>query len=79
MSISQRTKDPSAQPHQWKKEGAIFAIHHKSTDYDPCYALNVDANYSLHKALSEIIKVFADRKTGWALPYRPEGSNGFRH
>jgi hypothetical protein len=36
------TKNPSAQPHKWKKDGAIFAIHHKGTDYYPLYALNAE-------------------------------------
>jgi hypothetical protein len=32
--------NPSAQPNRWKREGAIFAIHYKGTDYFPLYALD---------------------------------------
>ena len=36
--------NPSAQPNKWKRDGAIFAIHHKGTDYFPIYALNGDSS-----------------------------------
>jgi hypothetical protein len=71
------TKNPSAQPHKWKKDGAIFAIHHKGTDYYPLYALNPDDNYRPYKALAGIVKIFGDRKTGWGLAYWFEGVNSF--
>jgi hypothetical protein len=71
------TKNPSAQPHKWKKDGAVFAIHHKGTDYYPLYALNADDNFRPYKALAEVIKIFADRKTGWGLAYWFEAVNSF--
>ncbi len=70
-------KNPSAQPHKWKKDGSIFAIHHKGTDYYPLYALNADDNYRPYKALAEIIKVLGEKKSGWALAYWFEGVNSF--
>ena len=70
-------KNPSAQPHKWKKDGAIFAIHHKGTDYYPLYALNADDNFRPNKALAEVIKIFGDRKTGWGLAYSSRESTVF--
>lgn len=71
------SKNPSAQPYKWKKDGAIFAIHHKGTDYYPLYALNPDDNYRPYSALAEIIKIFGKKKTGWGLSYWFEGVNSF--
>ncbi|MBN9617608.1 MAG: hypothetical protein BGO25_10400 [Acidobacteriales bacterium 59-55] len=71
------SKNPSAQPHKWKKDGAIFAIHHKGTDYYPLYALNPDDNYRPYAALAEIIRIFGEKKTGWGLSYWFEAINSF--
>lgn len=71
------SKNPSAQPHKWKKDGAIFAIHHKGTDYYPLYALNPDDNYRPYAALAEVIHIFGEKKTGWGLAYWFEGVNSF--
>jgi hypothetical protein len=71
------SKNPSAQPHKWKKDGAIFVIHHKGTDYYPLYALNPEDNYRPYTALAEIIKLFGEKKTGWGLAYWFEAINSF--
>jgi hypothetical protein len=71
------SKNPSAQPHKWKKDGTIFAIHHKGTDYYPLYALNPDDNYRPYKALAEVIDIFREKRTGWGLAYWFEGMNSF--
>jgi len=46
------SKNPSARPHKWKKDGVIFVIHHKGTDYYPLYTLNPDDNYRPYTALA---------------------------
>jgi hypothetical protein len=70
-------KNPSAQPNKWKKDGAIFAIQHKGVDYFPLYALDPDENLRPHKAVSEILRVFGETKTGWGIAFWFAGLNSF--
>jgi hypothetical protein len=69
--------NPSAQPNKWKRDGAIFAIHHKGTDYFPIYALNPDENYRPYKAVADILRVFGDTKGSWGLAFWFAGLNSF--
>jgi hypothetical protein len=69
--------NPSAQPNKWKRDGAIFAIHHKGTDYFPIYALNPDENYRPYKAVADILRVFGDTKDSWGLAFWFTGLNSF--
>jgi len=69
--------NPSAQPNKWKRDGAIFAIHHKGTDYFPIYALNPDENYRPCKAVADILRVFGDTKDSWGLAFWFAGLNSF--
>ena len=69
--------NPSAQPNKWKRDGAIFAIHHKGTDYFPIYALNPDENYRPYKAVADILRVFGDTKDSWGLAFWIAGLNSF--
>jgi hypothetical protein len=69
--------NPSAQPNKWKRDGAIFAIHHKGTDYFPIYALNPDENYRTYKAVADILRVFGDTKDSWGLAFWFAGLNSF--
>jgi hypothetical protein len=69
--------NPSAQPNKWKRDGAIFAIHHKGTDYFPIYALNPDENYRPYKAVADILRVFGDTKDSWGLAFWFAGLNSF--
>jgi hypothetical protein len=69
--------NPSAQPNKWKRDGAIFAIHHKGTDYFPIYALNPDENYRPYKAIANILRVFGDTKDSWGLAFWFAGLNSF--
>jgi len=69
--------NPSAQPNKWKRDGAIFAIHHKGTDYFPIYALNPDENYRPYKAVADILRVFGDTKDSWGLAFWFAGFNSF--
>jgi|GEM_PF-1089675 len=39
------TRNPSAQPNKWKKQGLIFAIHHNGVDYFPGYGLDSQTNF----------------------------------
>lgn len=39
------TRNTSAQPNKWKKQGRIFAIHHGGIDYFPGYGLDCDAGF----------------------------------
>jgi hypothetical protein len=70
-------KNPSAQPNKWKKDGTIFAIQHKGVDYFPLYALDPDENYRPYKAVSEVLRVFGDTKTGWGTAFWFAGLNSF--
>jgi hypothetical protein len=69
--------NPSAQPNKWKRDGAIFAIHHKGADYFPIYALNPDENYRPYKAVADILRVFGDTKDSWGLAFWFAGLNSF--
>src|ERR1700731_462948 len=69
--------NPSAQPNKWKRDGAIFAIHHKGTDSFPIYALNPDENYRPYKAVADILRVFDDTKDSWGLAFWFAGLNSF--
>jgi hypothetical protein len=69
--------NPSAQPNKWKRDGAIFAIHHKGTDYFPIYALNPDENYRPYKAVADILRAFGDTKDSWGLAFWFAGLNSF--
>lgn len=59
----------SAQPNKWKKQGAIFAIHHNGVDYFPGYGLDRMANFRPIKTLAKVIEVFAGHKDGWGMAY----------
>lgn len=59
----------SAQPNKWKKQGAIFAIHHNGVDYFPGYGLDRAANCRLIRALAKVIQAFAGHKDGWGMAY----------
>ena len=69
--------NPSAQPNRWKREGAIFAIHYKGTDYFPLYALDPDENYRPYKALAEVLRIFGETKDSWGLAFWFSGLNSF--
>jgi hypothetical protein len=69
--------NPSAQPNKWKRDGAIFAIHHKGADYFPIYALNPDENYRPYKAVADILRVYGDTKDSWGLAFWFAGLNSF--
>ncbi|MEE4461126.1 hypothetical protein V2S84_03065 [Azotobacter chroococcum] len=63
------TRNPSAQPNKWKKQGQIFAINHVGVDYFPGYGLDREANFRPVKALAKVIEVFAGHKNSWGMAY----------
>jgi hypothetical protein len=71
------TRNPSAQPNKWKKQGQIFAIHHGGVDYFPGYGLDPDAGFRPLKSLSKVIDVFDETKDGWGLAYWFRSDNSF--
>jgi len=71
------TRNPSAQPNKWKKQGLIFAIHHNGVDYYPGYGLNRDAGFRPLKALAKVIEVFVGHKDGWGMAYWFRSPNSF--
>ncbi|KLU20643.1 XRE family transcriptional regulator [Caballeronia mineralivorans PML1(12)] len=71
------TRNPSAQPNKWKKQGQIFAIHHGGVDYFPGYGLDRDAGFRPLKCLAKVIEVFDGKKDGWGLAYWFRSDNGF--
>lgn len=71
------TTNPSAQPHKWKREGQIFAIHHRGTDYFPGYALDTSTDYRPAKGLAPVLEVFRGKKDDWGLAYWFASVNSF--
>lgn len=71
------TRNPSAQPNKWKKQGQIFAINHGGVDYFPGYGLDRDAGFRPVKALATIIEILAQHKDGWGMAYWFRSDNSF--
>ncbi|WP_349745062.1 hypothetical protein [Roseateles cavernae] len=71
------TRNPSAQPNKWKKQGQIFAINHGGVDYFPGYGLDRDAGFRPLKPLAKVIEVFAGHKDGWGQAYWFRSENSF--
>jgi len=71
------TRNPSAQPNKWKRQGLIFAISHGGVDYFPGYGLDRDAGFRPAKALAKIIETFAGHKDGWGMAYWFRSDNSF--
>ena len=63
------TRNPSAQPNKWKKQGLVFSIHHVGVDYFPSYGLDRDASFRPVKSLAKIIAAFSSHKDGWGMAY----------
>jgi hypothetical protein len=59
--------NPSAQPSKWKRDGLIFSIAHKGTDYFPGYGLDADDGYRPRAALATVLEVFKGRMSAWAI------------
>lgn len=71
------TRNPSAQPNKWKKQGLIFAISHNGVDYFPGYGLDREAGFRPHKAMAKVIETFAGHKDGWGMAYWFLSDNSF--
>lgn len=71
------TRNPSAQPNKWKKQGLIFAIHHGGVDYFPGYGLDRDTGFRPVKALAKIIETLGGHKDGWGMAYWFRSDNSF--
>lgn len=71
------TRNPSAQPNKWKKQGLIFAINHGGVDYFPGYGLDPNAGFRPVKALAKIIETFSEHKDGWGMAYWFRSNNSF--
>lgn len=71
------SRNPSAQPNKWKKQGQIFAISHNGSDYFPGYGLDADAGFRPLKSLAKVIEAFGDHKDGWGLAYWFRAENSF--
>jgi len=69
--------NPSAQPNLWKKNGLIFAISHRGTDYFPAYGLDPKTRYRPRAALADILRVFDHSKDAWGLAYWFASVNSF--
>jgi len=70
------TSNPSQQPNKWKREGAIFAVRHKSVDYFPSYALDPETNYRPLKAMAKVLERLPE-KDAWNQAYWFAGANSF--
>jgi len=71
------TRNPSAQPNKWKKQGLIFAISHNGVDYYPGYGLDRDAGFRPLKAMAKVIEAFGGHKDGWGMAYWFRADNSF--
>lgn len=71
------TRNPSAQPNKWKKQGQIFAINHGGVDYFPGYGLDPASGFRPIKALAKLIEIFAEPKDGWGMAYWFRSDNSF--
>ncbi|KHN52882.1 XRE family transcriptional regulator [Dickeya fangzhongdai] len=71
------TRNPSAQPNKWKKQGLIFAINHGGVDYFPGYGLDRHAGFRPIKSLADVIKIFDGHKDGWGMAYWFSSDNSF--
>jgi len=69
--------NPSAQPNKWKKDGQIFAVHHRGVDYFPGYALNPSTDYRPTKNLAGVLSVLREQKDDWGLAYWFASVNSF--
>lgn len=63
------SRNPSAQPNKWKKQGLIFAIHHNGSDYFPAYGLDRQHGFRPLSSLADIIKIFSGHKDAWEMAY----------
>lgn len=70
-------KNPSAQLHKWKRDGAIFAIRRSGVDYFPGYALDPDQEYRPFRALKKVIAQFEGAREGWGLAFWFQSVNSF--
>jgi hypothetical protein len=71
------TSNPSAQPNKWKRDGQIFAIHHRGADYFPGYAFDASTDYRPAKGLARVLEVFRGKKDDWGLAYWFASVNSF--
>lgn len=71
------TRNPSAQPNKWKKQGLIFAISHNGSDYFPDYGLDRKVGFRPLKAMAKVIDAFAGHKDGWGMAYWFRSDNSF--
>lgn len=71
------TRNPSAQPNKWKKQGLIFAINHGGVDYFPGYGLDRDAGFRPVKALAKVIETLGVCKDAWGMAYWFRSDNSF--
>lgn len=71
------TRNPSAQPNKWKKQGAIFAIHHAGVDYFPGFGLDHEAGFRPLKDLATIIEIFHGHRDSWEMAYWFASANSF--
>ncbi|OON39745.1 hypothetical protein BTJ39_11945 [Izhakiella australiensis] len=68
-------KNRSAGPNTWKRRNRIFAISVQGKNLYPRYCL--DLAYQPLSVVKEVLEVFADSKSGWALAYWFGTANGW--
>ena len=70
-------KNPSAQLHKWKRDGAIFAIRRNGVDYFPGYALDPANEYRPYRSFKKVLEQFGESKDGGGLAYWFQSVNSF--
>lgn len=67
------TRNPSAQPNKWKKQGQIFAISHGGVDYFPGYGLDRTRAIGRSRRWPKSLRLSLARRTagGWLTGFAP--------
>jgi hypothetical protein len=52
---------------RWKSEGRIFSVDHNGAEYFPVRALDAGANYRPRPAVKEILGIFGETASVWAI------------
>lgn len=69
--------NPNAPTSKWKREKAIFAVEKDGIDHFPLFALNPEKGYRPYPVVGEILNIFGDTRSSWALAFWFAGLNGF--
>ena len=61
------SRNASAQPNKWKRDGRIFAIRHQGADLFPDYALDANRQFRPVQELAPVLSTFGEQLDGWDI------------